>query len=406
MKIDISLPVMARATKRGTGQDIRMLASRVIDYDVPEISARETDVALPKVLQTTHLMAGRTLRELRFHDGKLYRFLTTNFAHEIAVNEGTDLFSRAFSKSAADHSDYVAGTNFQFDPRMDCTPLSRPIARLYQERLLALSMDVSTKANMTWPKVSSHLGYEASDKKRLDEALEQTSSVNAGDLDEAFAMHERQAGRLLVIDDGIWFETLPPCIAVDTRWPIGRASTSLIDVTYRYMPETLEQAPTTVFFPLSKADEAHEMADRLFSRFRMNYVKRIRHEVAVCDHPTFEIDTVGDLIHRTGQGLLSNLLKHVIQRPDTTGHIDAEWVARLADLYQGDNHIIGPKVDYSDDLPEITRIFLETSWNKFVGGLSMMGLPQLRKTLPFVLEMIEDRPISIPEIGYVMPAAR
>ncbi|MDW9481943.1 hypothetical protein GOB57_25160 [Sinorhizobium meliloti] len=390
MQFDIRFPVMARVTKKGAEDEFRMLVSHTHRADIPEVSRSETETALPSVVQTAGNLT-RVLPELRFHEGRLYRFL----GHR---SQAGLLLGSAFSEFASGDFDFVYSTNPRF--KMDQSPVSRPIHQLYLDRLAALSMDGADSRNKTWPKASPYIGYKASGRTSLKKALDQVSSVNSADLNEAFEMHRAQADRLLVIGDSIWYETRPPCIEVDT---INMFNTmeSTVSMRYRYMPETMEQRPTSIFFPLSQAERAKATAEKLRRRYRMAALKPIPHKYESLDHPAFDFDPAEDIVHRTGQALLTNVLKHAIQRPDWAASIDAGWIAAITYVYHTDNHLIGKKADYSTHLPAIVECFLSKSWKKFTGGLAALNLPQLRKVLPVVVEMMDDLPISIPGLAPV-----
>lgn len=392
MQFDIRFPVMARVTQKGAEDEFRMLVSHTHRADIPEVSKSETEAALPSVIQTTGNLT-RVLPELRFHEGRLYRFLGNR-------SQSSLLLGRAFSEFASGDFDFVYSTNPRFKQNMDQSPVSRPIHQLYMDRLVALSMDGSDSRNKTWPKASPYMGYKASGRTSLKKAMDQVSSVNAADLNEAFEMHRAQADRLLVIDDSMWYETRPPCIEVDAMHMFNTTE-STVFMRYRYMPETMEQRPTSIYFPLLEVERAQATAEKLRKRFRMADLKPIPHKYESLDHPAFDFDSAEDIVHRTGQALLTNVLKHVIQSPDWASSIDAGWIAAITYVYHTDNHLIGKKAVYSAHLPAIVECFLSKSWKKFAGGLAAMNLPQLRKVLPVVVEMMDDMPISIPELASV-----
>ncbi|MCZ7862827.1 hypothetical protein O9X98_15735 [Agrobacterium salinitolerans] len=399
MQLDISFPVMARITKRNAEGEFRMLVSHVHRADVPEVSKSETEIALPPVkLSGDQPMV---LPELRSHEGRIYRYLDTRSGKNPTSHKFADLFGHAFSEAGPGRYDFVYRENEPVDHILDRMPLSRPIHELYQERLCALSMDGLDSRNKTWPKSGPFVGFDKNEKQDFKAAMERVASVSADDLDEAFAMHRAQADKLLIIDDSIWYETRPPCIEVDTFWNQYKPTESILQMRYRYMPETLEQAPSSIFFPLSQAALARETAENLRERYKMRGVEAISHEFEVSDHPAFDVATSEDLVHRTAQALLTNLLKHIIQRPDRATAIDAGWIASLTDTYHADNHVLGKRADYSTDLSMIVDHFLSMYWNKFTGGLSLMTLPQMRKVLPVVVEMMDDMPISIPGLASV-----
>jgi hypothetical protein len=407
MEMNIDFPIMARVAKPKLDGEFRMLVAHTHRVDVPEVRAIDTEVALPPLTQFGSEGDSRVLPELRLYDGRLFRFMGTTRRSSDGDVRLPDLFGKAFGKTGYGNTDFVHSSNMDFVSIADriwtdhgnTSPISRPIHQLYQDRLCSMSMDGADKRNKTWPRVTPYAGYAASEALYWKDTLDRTRVTVQEDVEEALAMHQAQADRLLLVDDGIWYETRPPCIEVDTTWPHATGNRQSVMMRYRYMPETMEQAPTVLYFPIHQADRAREAAERFRERLGMESVTDIAYPYEVSDHPAFDIDTVGDLIHRTGQALSTNLLKHIIQRPDRSEHIDAGWVAEVTDLYNGDNHILGRRADYSDHLPKIVDHFLGVYWNKFTAGLARMGAPQMRQSLPMVVEMIDDFPIS-PELHH------
>jgi hypothetical protein len=403
MELDINFPIMARVARPKLDGEYCMLVAHTHRVDVPEVRAIDTEVALPPLTQLGSEGDSRVLPELRLYDGRLFRFLGPAEVSRNGDVSLPDLFLEAFGKAGYGNADFVYNSNAAFASYTDRiwkdhvnrSPIARPIHQLYQDRLCSMSMDGADKRNKTWPRVTPYAGYAASEALHWKDALDRSRVTAQDDIEEALAMHQAQAARLLLVDDGIWYETRTPCIEVDTTWPHSTGIRQSVVMRYRYMPETMEQAPTVLYFPIHQADQAREAAERFRQRLGMESVTDVAYPYEATDHPAFDIDTVGDLIHRTGQALSTNLLKHIIQRPDRSEHIDAGWVAGLTDLYNGDNHILGRRANYSDHLPKIVDHFLGMYWNKFTAGLARMSVPQMRQSLPLVVEMIDDLPISL-----------
>ncbi|MCV9964461.1 hypothetical protein OIU34_21460 [Pararhizobium sp. BT-229] len=393
MRFGIRFPVMARVTRKDAKGEYRMLVSHVHVEDVPEVSTGETEVAVPPVEQVGPRGEKRALNELRLHDDRLYRYLGKSGDRD-ASSRMPDMFGKAFSRAGSKATDFVASSNPGYDAFANAFPLSRPVHHLFEDRLAALSMDGSDSRNRTWPKTSYWIGNDKNETTLLEQALDHILSVNADDLEESFAMHRAQAGRLLVIDGGVWYETRPPCIEVDTRWAEYKASQSTVFLRYRYMPETMEQQPTSIFFPISAAEQAGDLAHRLCKRFRMEGVSPLRHGFETSDHPSFDFDSNEDIVTRTGQALASNVLKHAVQRPDKVKHVDAGWIARISDMLHWHNHLIGRDVDYAAELPGLVDQFLSLAPVKS-RGMDTLNMQQLKKTLPLVVEMMDDLPISL-----------
>lgn len=398
MRIDLKMPVMAKAVmKRTPDTEHRILVSHSRPTDVEEVSSRETEVAVGSVRLNSGALTDGCLYQLQLHNGRLYRFLGPMDQIVENIRNGSGLLSEAFCTSLPGAFDYVANTNMVFGKKMSLQPISRPVMALYTERLCALSMDGSDSRNKTWPKVTPWNGYDPCNIRTLAQALDAASNIDQDDLDEAFRMHDRQAGKLLVIDDLVWYETKPPCIEVNWRWRMGgMRSETPVTLSYRYMPETLEQQVTSMFFPLHEADRALEFAHSVRDRYRLKCVQELGHDFETNDHPAFSFDPVEDLVHRTGQAITSNVLKHLILKPELQTRRDRGWWGKVRTMYEMDNHILDQRADYSNDLPDIADQFLSMSWNKFMGGLSDMYLPQLREVLPMVVEMIDDMAVSVP----------
>ncbi|MBY3155357.1 hypothetical protein HFO56_23825 [Rhizobium laguerreae] len=109
-------------------------------------------------------------------------------------------------------------------------------------------------------------------------------------------------------------------------------------------------------------------------------------------------DTSEDIVRRTAQALAVNLLRFSVLRPDRVTDVDAEWLSRIGELVQTHNPVLGREVDYASALPSLVETFLRLSPRKF-GGIARVQNAQLRKTLPRVVEMLDDLPISVQSFG-------
>lgn len=388
MIIDIKFPVMARVQRKGQRGEHRMVVSHVHSHEIAEVSSAETELALPPVKPRAEKWRSSTLPELRLHGGRLYRYLRP------VDPRSNHLFRIAYELEAWGTRDYYATQKSHIDPQMGRNPLARPIQHLIENRLSSLAMDGEDSKNRTWPH-RTLFWYSENERLFLKNALEECSSVNSEDLDECYAMHRSQSEKLLKIDDGIWYETKPPCIEVDTSWDEGNASQSSVDLRYRYMPETTDHRPTSLFFPLYESDQALATAQRLRKKFRMgDVVSFLPENLEKCDHPTFEINTSEDIVNRVGSALSMSMLKYAVSRPDKMECLEEGWLAKMSDMFHDDNPVIGRGVDYAAELPALVKNFLKTSTFKY-GVLTQMNTAHLRKVLPLVLEMLDDMPISL-----------
>ncbi|MDW9481942.1 hypothetical protein GOB57_25155 [Sinorhizobium meliloti] len=399
MHLNIKFPVMARAVRKGARQECRMLVSHNHVADIPEVSVRETEVPIRAVAQDNERGITRTLRELRLYEGRLYRYLGVDVLHG-TISKGGGLLAEAFGDFGYRRNDYIASTDGAFDGKCDVSPLSKPIKIILEDRLEAMAMDGGDARNRTWPRVTMGDTRE-NELLTLDGALEQVHSLNGDDLEEAFAMHRIQAGKLLLIDNELWYETGPPCIAVETAWTHGYASRSDVVMRYRYMPDAMDHAITTVYYPVTALDQAREAAGVMRGRFRMGGVspwlgdfERHHAKFAYEGHPAFAFDPSEDLVNRTGHALATNLLKVATQRPDKFAGVDSEWPSELACAFASFNPLTGRDIDYAERLPALAKTFLELSPYKST-GLAMLSYKQVRAAIELAVEHLDNMPISV-----------
>jgi hypothetical protein len=402
MRFDIKFPVMARAVRKGTRQECRMMVSHNHAADVREVSARETETPVRTVVQDNARGMPFAMRELRLHEGRLYRFLGVSTVRG-SIIRGGDILSDAFLDFGSRREDYIASTEGPFDGKCDLCPLSKPIKNILEDRLEALAMDGADARNRTWPKLSMGDASE-NDRMSLDAALELVHSANGDDLEEAFAMHRAQAERLLLIDNELWYETGPPCYAVETQWR-GIATQSNVIIRYRLMPDAMDHAISTVYFPVGSLDQARDEAETIRRRFRMNGVSPSlgdfgkRHVgFAHGDHPAFSFDPSEDFVRRVGHALATNLLKVSAQRPDKVAAVDADWLLELGSAFAAFNPLTGRDIDYGQRLPALAETFLQLSPYKST-GLATLSYKQVRKSIEMAVEHLDNLPISVPGLA-------
>ncbi|MCS4088763.1 hypothetical protein [Rhizobium sp. BK176] len=400
MQISIKLPVMARAFIKGARSESRLLVSQVHQVDVPSVSAMETEVPIRTVVTNFGGRAYHGMRELRLHDGKLYRYLGIN-AHLGKLDDGGKMLSEAFGDFGLRSADFFASTEGRSD-RRDYYPLTKPIRGVIEDRLDALSMNGADIRNRTWPKLFAVPAWE-NEAMSLDAAMDHVQEVNRDDLEEAFAMHRAQADRLLMIDNELWYETTPPCIAVETQWRAGgKPSNSAVIVRYRHLPETMDHAITTTYYPISAYREAHEAADEANRKFRMAGVAVLTTgferdnlpAFAHGDHPAFQFDQSEDLVRRTGHALAVTILRNAVQRPDKFANVGGGWLSELESAFATFNPLLGRDIDYAARLPALAETFLAVSPYK-TAALSMLSYKQVRKAIEVAVEQLDNLPISV-----------
>ncbi|MCZ7862826.1 hypothetical protein O9X98_15730 [Agrobacterium salinitolerans] len=398
MRLDIKFPIMARAVPKGSRHECRMLVSHNHAADVREVSSRETEVPVRTVVQDNARGIPYAMRELRLHEGRLYRHfgLDTILGN---IVRGGELIAEAFGDFGVRTNDHIASTEGKFDGKSDVSPLSKPIKIILEDRLEALSMDGADARNRTWPRLYG-AGVAQNERLTLDEALEQVHSVNGDDLEEAFSMHRTQADKLLLIDNELWYETGPPCYAVETQWK-EKASQSSVVIRYRLMPDAMDHAISTIYYPVSALDQARAAAETMRRRLRMAGVSpwlgdfaKHHGKFAYGDHPAFSFDPSEDFVNRTGHALAMNILKAATQRPDKFGSVDADWLGELASAFATFNPLLGRDIDYAERLPALAETYLEVSPYKST-GLAALSYKQVRKSIEMAVDHLDNMPISV-----------
>ena len=398
MRLDIKFPIMARAVRKGTRQDCRMLVSHSHAADVREVFSRETEVPVRTVVQDNARGIPYAMRELRLHEGRLYRYLGINTVLGI-VTRGGELLGEAFGDWGVRSNDFIASTEGDFDGKSDRSPLSKPIKTILEDRLEAMAMDGFDARNRTWPRLNG-AGSAVNDATSLESALEQVHSVNGDDLEEAFAMHRAQADKLLLIDNELWYETGPPCYAVETQWKANAALSNVV-IRYRLMPDAADHAISTIYYPVARLDQAQEVAEAMRKRWRMGGVSpwlgdfgKHHTKFAYGDHPAFSFDPSEDFVNRTCHAIAMNILKAATQRPDKFGSVDADWLAELAEAFAVENPLTGRNIDYAERLPALAETFLQVSPYKST-GLAALSYKQVRKSIEMAVEHLDNLPISV-----------
>jgi hypothetical protein len=406
MRLDLKFPIMARAVLKGSHKECRMLVSHDHAAEVREVSARETEVPVKTVVQDNDNGIPYALRELRLYDGRLYRYLGFDVSHGNVI--GHDFLWRAFEESVMRGNDYIATTDGAFDATSDRWPHSKPIRVILKDRLEAMAMDGADTRNRTWTRLYGSRAQE-NEGMNLDRALGQVHSVNSDDLDEAFEMHRIQAGKLLLVDNELWYETGPPCYAVETRPKISASGSNII-IRYRLMPDAMDHAISTIYYPVAQLDEAREVAEAMRKRWRMGGVERWlgdfgknHDKFAYGDHPAFSFDPSEDFVNRTGHALAMNLLNSVSKKPDKFRSVDAEWLAELAEAFAVENPLTGRDIDYPERLPALAETFLKVFPHRST-GLTGLSNKQVRNSIEMAVEHLDNLPISVH--GLAVGAAR
>lgn len=400
MQLSIKFPVMARALLKGARSEFRMLVSHVHKVDVPSVSARETEVPIRTVVSQNELGLFHGMRELRMHDGKLYRYF--GIPEQSGKVPEAGFLNEAFGDFWMKRADYIASTQGRFDAMSDVNPLSKPIRMIIEDRLDAMMMSGSDHRNKTWPKLVGGGMARENEELTLDVAMDRVQEVNRDDLEEAFSMHRAQADRLLQIDGELWYETTPPCIAVETWWKSGVAKHATVHVRYRHLPEAMDHAITTTYFPLAAFAEAKDAAMVLNARFRMAGVRTLTDgferenlpTFAYADHEAFQFDQSEDLVRRTAHALAVNILRTAIQRPDKFADVDSEWLSELNGAFATFNPLLGREIDYASRLPALAEAFLSVSPYKS-SSMAMLSYRQLRKAIQYAVEQLDNMPISV-----------
>jgi hypothetical protein len=402
MEIKVNYPMMARAIRKGIKGECRLLASADHRHDVPEVSGRETEQVTSSAIVYNHVGKMASAPPLRIYADRLYRFIAP--LHRGARHRSDDLHlydvtARAFGDGSSASHDYLfTSLGKQFCDKRNRSPLARPVFGVFRDRLEAMAMNGTHGRNRTFPKGHGWNGYEPNEDEDFHVLAGSSQWISTDDVEESLSMQRRQSERLLVIDEGLWYETKPPCIAVEAHWQKYRPTESSVIVSYRYLPDAMDMSPSTRYFPLSALAQARESAERLRSEFRMKDVVDKVVDFDFVDHETFEFDTVENLVTRTGHALSLSLLNYRAIRPDKIDENTEAWLAGLSEEFHSFNPVLGVEVDFASRLPAIVENYLALDAPKCI-DMQKYQKTELRKILPGIVDMLDDMPVAVHGLG-------
>ena len=397
MRVDIHFPTLVRSTQPGSRKTGRyFFGSDVIGADIPEISVRETEVALGNVTVDSHRHGMTRFPVLRSYDGKTYR----------PVAATASLFSQAFSDWYRQEDPDFAICD-PMPPRHGPHPVAGPVQTRHQWFLNLHGMDTARNYRL-WPEYGDPVRQDGrpaykppADRNAVFFDKSGATDIDADDLADCRAMHQAQTDRLLVIGGRFWMEATPPCVNVTI--PGDRGYKPGVKVWAGFMPQDFDKDGCTTRFPLDMLPEAMEFAGTLARRFgkpEFDDLARVGLPDGGLTHLSFDQDH--EEVRSFGVVLASNLVRRVEQqsfhkmyegalplfegnRLETVGHIKSELLAG--------NGIVGEKADLTDILPEVLEL-----WNVKKPRFEGLGLPPGYAAPLFferALEKADNAPIGL-----------
>jgi hypothetical protein len=394
MQLTAHFPVMARAMHAAARTECSLFVSRRRTADVPEVSARETEIALPSIVDRDRDGNMRALPELRFHGGRLYRIVARDRSRR-------DIFERPYSPFPDLKADFVlSSADAAKERKTSLSPLSAPLQSLFWDRLDAGSTDPDHHLNRTWPprKAGNHPGA----RLQFERIEKEFKWIDEEDVADCAEMARRQMDRLLLIDGAVWYETRPPVVCVDVAWTGTSAMASSVHVGFGYLPDVDDHRVTRVHFPLSEIAKAAETAEKLKSANRMKSVESLFRSFAPPDdHPAFEFDTTDNVVERVARTMSLQLLRHASKHPERIGE-HAAAIKVVWERFMGHNPLLGAKVDHREHFSELAELWkaMKPPVLKTMGHVETR---QVRRVVDYVSHRLDEAPISLFDVPGLAP---
>jgi hypothetical protein len=394
MRKTVPFPFLIRGRPKSCKGDRNIFVTHDHTFEVPEISAGETVVAMSvghdrrrfanestKALPR-RLFAGRDRLELREYDGRLFR------PHAFR-EEDPDLIDSAFPLRS-----------FQ-------APISRPLKDHY-EWLLDFTSAESSASAKTWPaRFQPSFGYERTQDERLstqfESLLDSLADFSQDDHDRNMAMIEKRAGGVISVDGELWVETPPLAIAVSARENVANM-VNVVEIATAYVPENFDYTMTRRYFPLDRKDAAEayacEWLDRLgrdSTEFTDLHAANVPETANDSWASGADIDWNGEPAFRAAMGLTQACSRFLAQNESWAEKTPA-WLLKSAAAARSEmfkyNPVLGEKGDVAAFLPEIADL-----WKSFKRPLYTSAFALGRKNVDAYLDQcigeLQQRPINI-----------
>jgi hypothetical protein len=283
MKVTAKLPIYVRGTPVRNNGRRDILVSRDSEWDIPEVSASETEIAFesfdavrsivdeddPLKRATAHERSDSYVKAITYN-GHLYRRLS---------HKGEDIskmFSRAFPGGWDSEAGVGVGGDISYPGFSLATseerkerPISLPIFRHQRWLMLSRSVKDPTMQNQEmWPQsIPAAAGeaergpYQRRNFVSFEEVLPKIVEYDHDHLEECLLTHARHMNSFLVVDGELWMRTRPPVYRVERRYESMERASATISLVFA--PDWHDTRLARTYYSLGAKDEAFEQANIL-----------------------------------------------------------------------------------------------------------------------------------------------
>ncbi|MBY3433303.1 hypothetical protein HFN89_03875 [Rhizobium laguerreae] len=427
MKITARLPLYVRGTPVRNNGPRDILVSTDFDWDIPEISRSETEIAFesfnafsPVVDENDPLKRARVYEMVDSHvlalkhDGNLYRRVSR-------AGEKIE-FDRAFPGGYDNSSGDSVGSgislptySFGGDEERRERPFSLPVFRQLRWQMVCNSVrDTTILHQETWPQSFPALRdapdldrglYVRRNSVTFEEVLPKIVTYDHDQLEACRRTYRGHMESFLIVDGELWMKTRPPVYKVKRRY-VSMEKTS-VSVSVEFAPDWQDTRLPDAYFSLASRDDAFEYAQRvcmaLAERKTHDNGPTQRGEVvdAISDHIVHDVDInayacEAEELRRVSSGLAVEARRFLVRNPAwkekfSTDAVDGVFEAFAA--LQATNYVLGEYGDPSDWLESNARIWRKTRRGNSTYDFGSVEIGDL--LIERALGYEENKPISV-----------
>ncbi|MCS4089676.1 hypothetical protein [Rhizobium sp. BK176] len=422
MKITARLPVYVRGQPVRNNGPRDILVSTDLEWDIPEISMSEADVAFESfnafvaVLDESDPLQRRST-------------LDAVDSHVVALKHNGDLYRRVSKPGEAirfdmaypaghDHSwEDGVGTDislptFSFggDEERRHRPFSLPVFKQHLWQLKCNSvLDTTFLNHETWPQSfpavrdAADLGqYGRRNSVSFEDVLAKLVSYDDKQLEDCRRTNVGHMEKFLLVDGQLWMKTRPPVFKVGRRY--GSAHKPAACVSVDFAPDWQDTRLANAYFGLSAADEAFDYARRMCDALADRKSGAEAGEVvdATCnDHIVHDPEIHAyshepEELRRVASGLAVEARRYLVRNEswqERFGEDAVNGVFRAYEQVRATNYVLGEYGDPSDWIESNATIWRKTRRGNSTYGFGSVALGDL--LIERAIGYDENKPISV-----------
>jgi hypothetical protein len=428
MKITARLPVYVRGQPVRNNGPRDILVSTDLDWDIPEISRSEADIAFESfnafvavTNEADPLKRPTTMEEVA--------------SHVVALKYGGDLYRRLsrpgevirFDKAfpaGHDHSwedgvgNDISLPSFAFggeEERMH-RPFSLPVFKQHRWQLMCNStLDTTFLNQEIWPQSFPAL-RNAPDRERgqyggrnsvaFEELLPKIMSYDDRQLEECRRTNIGHMEKFLLVDGELWMKTRPPVFKVERRYESAQKTSACVSV--EFAPDWHDTRLANAYFGLSAVDEAFEfarsMCGALADRKKGDNPDAIVGDVVdltcrdhiVHDPEIYAHSHDAEELRRVASGLAVEARRFLVRNPkwrERFAEADVAGVFQAYDAVRSTNYVLAEYGDPSEWIASTAQIWRKTRRGNSTYNFGSVAVADL--VIERALGYEENKPISV-----------